>query len=197
MRTFTRLLAAAVAVASVSCGDVIRTSDSPSLFYVSSLAAGTPPTATLLSDVERLVTAPAPCTATAPCSTIFNDVGSATLGVSMKDTAVIPTTNNQVTINRYHVDFSRADGRNTPGVDVPFGFDGAVTVTIVPNQPQSVSFELVRHIAKEQSPLAQLRTSSNSITTIATITFYGADAVGNAVSASGQMSVNFGNFADQ
>ena len=29
-----------------------------------------------------------------------------------------------------HVDFRRTDGRNTPGVDVPYGFEGAGTVTV-------------------------------------------------------------------
>ena len=93
--------------------------------------------------------------------------------------------------------FTRADGRNVPGLDVPFPFDGAVTVTIAGNGTSSVSFELVRHVAKQESPLVQLGTSPNTITTIATVTFYGTDAVGNDISASGTMTVNFGNFADQ
>ena len=27
-------------------------------------------------------------------------------------------------MTRYRVEFRRTDGRNTPGVDVPYGFDG-------------------------------------------------------------------------
>ena len=51
--------------------------------------------------------------------------------------------------------FIRADGRNTPGVDVPYGFDGAFTATVSGGEP-TVGFELVRHIAKEEAPLAAL-----------------------------------------
>ena len=39
-------------------------------------------------------------------------------------------TNNFITVTRYHVEFRRTDGRNTPGVDVPYAFDGAGTVTV-------------------------------------------------------------------
>ena len=49
--------------------------------------------------------------------------------------------------------YIRADGRNTPGVDVPYGFDGALTATV--SGSTTVGFELVRHIAKEEAPLAR------------------------------------------
>ena len=107
-----------------------------------------------------------------------------------------PTANNFITINRYRVRFIRADGRNTPGVDVPYGFDGAVH-----RQPSAdgplIGFELVRHIAKTGSPAqgagAQRRVI---ISTIAEITFYGHDQTGREVSVTGQMLVSFGNFGD-
>ena len=114
-----------------------------------------------------------------------------------KNIGVSPTSNNQVTINRYHVEFRRADGRNVEGFDVPRSFDGAVTVAVPANGSASVAFELVRHLAKSESPLVQLVTNANEIATIAIITFYGTDAVGNVVSAAGQMTVNFSNFGDQ
>jgi hypothetical protein len=198
MRTSIYLCAAAAALgASVSCGDVVRTGRSPVFVTVNSITAGAPPSGVLLSDVIRLVTSPAPCSAAAPCATVFNDSGTATLSVSMKDVAVSPTTNNQVTITRYHVEYTRADGRAMPGVDVPYAFDGGTAATITPGQTGVVPFELVRHISKEETPLVQLITSSNFIATIATVTFYGTDAVGNAVAASGKITVNFGNFGDQ
>lgn len=186
---------AAVVFVSVSCGDVVRSNRSAATLIVTALNGTSG--ATLLSDVVVMVTAPAPCSPAAPCPTIRNDVVTATLSAPMKNTAVSPTTNNQITIHRYHVDFTRADGRNTPGLDVPFPFDGAVTATIAANGSTSVGFELVRHVAKQESPLVQLVNSPNTINTIATVTFYGTDAVGNDVSASGTMTVNFGNFADQ
>jgi hypothetical protein len=188
------------AAAAASCGDVIRQGRSPSILVVNSIQAanGDKPTtffSALNSDVLNLVTTPTPCSDTNPCPTVFNDPGQATLSVAMKDIAVTPTTNNQVTVTRYHVAYTRTDGRNTPGVDVPYPFDGAATVTVAAGgAPISVGFELVRHAAKEESPLVQLITNQNIISVIATVTFYGADLVGNAVSASGQIQITFGNF---
>jgi len=65
-----------------------------------------------------------------------------------------------VTITRYHVEYVRTDGRNTPGVDVPYAFDGATTGTIPINGNITLGFELVRSISKEEAPLVALRTSS-------------------------------------
>lgn len=193
-----------LAVGSTSCGNVVRDGRSPVFMVINSLqasrgavSAGTP-SGTLLSDVLTLVTSPEPCTTTAPCATVFNDMGSAILSSSSKDVGspASPTSNNAVTITRYRVVFRRADGRNTPGVDVPYGFDGGVTGTITPGGTLPLSFELVRHIAKGETPLAQLATSSTTITTIADVTFYGRDQVGNEISTTGSISVNFGNFGD-
>jgi len=184
----------------------VRNGSSPVYLVIDSLlgsrggtTVGTP-TSPVLSDVLTNVTSPLPCAPATPCPTVFDDPGTATLRAPLKDIGVsgtlAPTTNNEVTITRYRVDYIRADGRNTPGVDVPYGFDGAVTGTITPNSSRSFSFELVRHVAKQESPLVQLVTSGNIITTIARVTFYGQDRTGNAVSVTGQIQVNFGNFGD-
>ena len=191
----------ALVAAATSCGDVVREGRSPTFLVMDSLegiaggSAGTP-SATLLSDVVTAATTPdPPCSVTNPCLSTFDDFARASLRLVPKDLAFVPTTNNQVTITRYHVSFRRADGRNTPGVDVPFDFDGAVTTTLVQSAAGSVAFELVRHSAKLESPLIQLRNGS-FISTIATVTFYGKDLVGNDISVVGSLSVNFGNFAD-
>ena len=52
--------------------------------------------------------------------------------------------------------FIRADGRNTPGVDVPYGFDGAFTVDGRRGETATAAFTLVRHIAKQEAPLGAL-----------------------------------------
>jgi hypothetical protein len=195
----------AVIALSVSCGDVVRQGKS-SVFLVLDLLEGQrgaatpePPTTTLLSDVLTYVRTPAPCTTTSPCPTIFNDLGIATLRLSAKDitNATGPTTNNQVTINRYHVSYRRADGRNTMGVDVPYAFDGAATGTVPASGKLELGFELVRHMAKEESPLVQLVNGPTIITTIADVTFYGRDQVGNDISVSGSIQIDFGNFGDK
>jgi len=101
-----------------------------------------------------------------------------------------------VTINRYRVTFRRSDGRNTPGVDVPFPFDSAVTFTIAPGSSVTQPFELVRHVAKKEAPLGALAFSPVIISTVADITFFGRDQAGNELSVTGSIGVQFGNFAD-
>jgi hypothetical protein len=154
----------------------------------------------LLSDVQTLITEGGICTPAAPCPTFFNDPGQVDLRVVPKDVGTVtPTplsTNNEVTITRYRVSYRRADGRNTPGIDIPYGFDGAATGTVVSGSSLTMGFQLVRNVAKKESPLVQLVTNPTIITMIADVTFYGQDRVGNDVSASGSIQIDFGNFGD-
>jgi hypothetical protein len=189
------------------CGEVARQGRSPAQIVIQSLqgAPGATPTAfgnPLLSDVETIVTSPAPCAATNPCATFFNDLGQVTMSIVLKDpgnpgVTAAPSALNQVTITRYRVQYRRADGRNSPGVDVPLGIDSAVTFTVPSEGTVSAAFELVRNVAKREPPLLALRTNGNIISTIADVFFYGRDQAGNDISASGSMTVNFGNFADR
>ena len=205
MRIVPRIFtAAALVVSATSCGNVVRSSRSPVILVVDSLAAtrgsttaGTP-TANLASDVLTLVTSGGTCSTTNPCPTIFGDTGTLTLSLAPKDiTTTGLTSNNQVTINRIHVSYRRTDGRNTEGVDVPFSFDTASTVTVPTSGTVTASFIIVRSQAKEESPLVQLVNNGQLISAIADVTAFGADIVGNAVSATGSIGVTFGNFGDQ
>lgn len=199
----TVIVVSALAAMSVSCGDVVRQGRSPSMLVID-LLTGAPgggrgantQAATLYSDVQVLLTTPAPCSATNRCPTVFSDSGQATFSLVMKDATIAPTSNNQITLNRYHVEFTRADGRNRPGIDVPYPFDGAMTGT-VSGAGTILGFELVRHIAKEESPLVQLIQNPQIISSIAQVTFYGRDAVGNDVSVTGSIHIEFGDFGDQ
>ena len=205
-RPFTRVLAVlAFAVASISCGDVSRSGRSPVYLVVNQLVAkqghnGTD-SGTLFSDVITIVTSPAPCSVAAPCPTVFNDVGTVTLTTVPKnvgtDTPAAPTSNNDVTITRYHVRYRRSDGRNVEGVDVPYAWDGAVTGTVPVGGTLQLGFEIVRHTAKEESPLVELKANSGIISTICDVTFYGQDQVGNEINTTGSITIDFGNFGDQ
>ena len=135
-------------------------------------------------------------------STLFSDPGQVTMSLVLKDqgvpgTTAEPSALNAVTINRYRVSYRRADGRNTPGVDVPFGFDGAVTFTVPADGNVSSGFELVRVIAKRENPLAPLVTNGNGMTVLADVTFFGSDLAGNAVQATGSIQVEFANWGDE
>jgi hypothetical protein len=191
----------------VSCGDVARLGKAPVYLVIDTLgavrggASDSEPSGFLHSDVITNVTAP-PCSIEAPCPTVFSDSGQVVLRIALKDlgnefSPTAPTTNNEVTITRYRVIYRRADGRNVPGVDVPYGFDGAVTGTVPASGTLALGFELVRHVAKMEAPLAALRSNPTIITTIAEIWFFGQDRVGNEIAVSGSILVEFGNFGDE
>jgi hypothetical protein len=206
-KTLSGILALTAAVAaSASCGDVARLGRAPVFLVINSLQARAggdagPLSGTLQSDVITNVMTPPPCAPATPCPTIINDVGAVTLRTVPKDIGTTtapttPSTNNEVTINRYRVVYRRADGRNTPGLDVPYAFDGAVTGTVPATGTITLGFEIVRHVAKMESPLVQLTVSPTIISTIADVSFYGSDRVGNDISVTGSILIDFGNFGD-
>jgi hypothetical protein len=207
MRLIGQFAILALVALSAACGSAVRDGGGSTYLVVDQLEAGpggsrsgpAPPTftAVLQSDVLTSVISPSPCTTATPCPTVFADFGQVTLRISPKDVALVPTTNNEVTISRYHVDYVRSDGHNTPGVDVPYSFDGASTGTVPATGQLILVFELVRQAAKRESPLAELIESPQIITALAQITFYGRDITGHDVSTSASMSVDFGNFADR
>ena len=186
---FARLGLFALAVASASCGSV-REGTGTSFLIVEGMdfAPGNDRTqfeATLHSDVNT------------PGGN-FDDLGRATFRLGLKDPGPsaapnTPTQNQFITIDRYHVRFFRADGRNTQGVDVPYEFDGAFTATVRSNSVQS-AFVVVRHDAKREAPLAILGSNRLILTIIAEITFYGRDQTGHETQAVARASIDFGNF---
>ena len=66
-----------------------------------------------------------------------------------------------------------------------------------PSGTATIGFEIVRHASKSESPLVQLISSPQVINTITNVTFYGTDQVGNAISVTASLSIEFGNFGDQ
>ena len=192
--------AVALCAGMAGCGsEFVRDSHSPVRLVVNSLEANDQNT--LISDVIRLVRQPAPCSAASPCPSVFNDMAVVSLSLQLRDLGIpgspsAPSGLNQVTITRYRVKYRRADNHNDPGVDVPYDFDSALTVTVPPTGIVEAAFQIVRHSAKEEAPLAALRYTDDIISTIAEVTFYGRDQVGNEVSASASIGIDFGDFAD-
>jgi len=176
------------------CAAAVRTDSASSYLIIDALEASSgakPDTfdGTLASDVLTK-------------GTIYEDDAKVTLRLGMKDpgTATTPTTPssaNYITISQYHVSFVRSDGRNTPGVDVPYAFDGAVTVTVGASVTTAI-LPLVRVQAKDEAPLKALVGGNGAlaISTIAEVTFYGKDQTGRAVSVVGHISVNFADWGD-
>lgn len=196
---------ALLALVTAGCGDFVRQGRAPVQLVISSLegASGAEPEdfgGTLNSDVITNVTQTI-SGQTVEVPTIFNDLGQVNMSLILKDPGqpglpAEPSAINQVTITRYRVVYRRTDGRNTPGVDVPFPFDSGVTFTVPVDGSVEAGFELVRHTAKQEAPLAALARNADIIATITEVTFYGHDQAGNDVSVTGTLGVSFGNFGD-
>jgi hypothetical protein len=134
--------------------------------------------------------------------TVFEDPGLVTFRLGMKnpgtaDSPTLPTTANYITVNRFRVNFVRADGRNTPGVDVPYPYDGAFTTTVGGDVVQA-GMSLIRLQAKLENPLRPLIGNGGAIaiSTLAEITFYGQDQAGREVSAMGRVGITFSDWGD-
>ena len=207
-RRFARVLVSAVlAVQAAACSERARSDRSPAFLVIEMLeaASGAEPEQfgnVLNSDVETIVEQQIDGQPI-DVPSVFSDSGRATFRLGLKNpgtstSPLTPSPLNEITVTRYRVTFRRADGRSTPGVDVPYAFDGAVTLTIPAEGAASVTFALVRHQAKLEPPLSRLRRGggANIISTIAEVTFYGRDQAGNEAAVAGLLSVNFGDFAD-
>src|SRR5919198_1689577 len=163
--------ALACAVTVSSCGNAVRQGQGSSYLILTQLAAasGAQPGEFknfLLSDVVTILD---------NVTTFFNDPGQATFKLALKDPGPssspnTPTVNNYITLTQYHVEYIRSDGHNVQGVDVPFAFDGVLSTVI--SDTATVGFQLVRHSAKQEAPLAALAFSNQPLTTLARVTFY-------------------------
>jgi len=132
----------------------------------------------------------------------FEDPGEVVIRLGLKDPGSpsapnTPTLTNYITLTHYKVVYTRTDGRNTPGVDVPYPFEGGMTFTAVGGITTG-TFVLVRAQAKLEQPLRALIGLGGSlvISTTAEVTFYGHDQAGSAVSATGYITVTFADWAD-
>jgi hypothetical protein len=175
-----------------SCSQAVRTGSGSSYLVMNTLTGakggGTNSgtfSASLSSDVLTVVNGVA---------SIFQDNGQALLQLQMKDTLDSPSPANAITLTQYHVKYTRSDGHNVQGVDVPYEYDGGLAVTI--SGSATVGFTLVRAQAKQEAPLAALAINGQIISTIAEVTFYGNDQNGNAVTVAGRINVDFANWGD-
>lgn len=193
---------AACVITTASCGsEMLRTGRAPVYLVIDNMTAaaggGAGQSAFLLSDVQVLVETQVDGKPV-KVPTIINDSATATISAVAKNPSVAVTEINSVTLTRYRVAFRRTDGRNTPGVDVPYGFDGGLGITIPGGGSAGVAVEIVRHQAKLEPPLKNLVGNGGLgfISTIAEVTFFGHDQNGNEVSVTGRIDVQFADFAD-
>ena len=193
MRAATLLLLAGATGLLSGCSSTVRTGQSPAYLVLQRLEGssgaetGAPFQSVLRSDVLTK-------------GGVYEDNGRVTLSIALKDVTnpAGPSPNNYITLNRYRVEYRRTDGRNTPGVDVPYAFEGAMGMTVTEQQTSAV-FSLVRVQAKLEAPLITLAGYNGGalvISTIADVTFFGKDQTGRDVTVTGSMSINFADWAD-
>jgi hypothetical protein len=188
------MVAACLAVVVAGCGDLATQDRSSGILVIDALegASGANQTPTFSGTLQSDVITR---------GGVISDPGRVTMRLISKDVTSALSATNAVTINRYVITFRRSDGRNTPGRDVPYPFDSAITFTVTPGTTVIRSFELIRHVAKLEQPLLGLRDTPDAVnwlivSTLADITFYGRDQAGREVSASGTMGIQFADFAD-
>jgi len=134
-------------------------------------------------------------------NSIAADTAKATLSARFMDPAPILGTSqySDIMVTRYVVSYSRTDGRNRPGADVPFPFEGSLTTLVRIDSTASVNFVIVREAAKLEAPLINLRDSAygDILNMTAKIEFYGHDLTDKAVKATGYLTVYFANYVDK
>ena len=106
---------------------------------------------------------------------------------------------NDIVVTRYLASFTRTDGKNVPGKDVPYPFEGSLSTVINAGSTAAVSLVLVREVAKLEAPLIELVDLGAEVvlTCTAKIEFYGHDLANRAVTATGYLTVYFANYVDQ
>lgn len=134
--------------------------------------------------------------------TVYDDVATATLSAVVLDPDVPAGTFYQdIMVDQIDIEYSRADGLNVEGKDVPYSFTQKVTARVQPGGLKvELGFVLIQHIAKMESPLVELVNlgQEHVLKLEAKITIHGKDIGGHRVeSAIGYVSVWCANFADE
>ncbi len=134
-------------------------------------------------------------------NTVVADTATATLRAETLDPNPFLGTSqyNDIIVSRFTVSYSRVDGKNTPGVDVPLPFEGSLSALIKVGSTTSISFVVVREVAKLEPPLVRLADgrAEGVLQVVARIDFYGQDLAQRKVKATGYLTIYFANYVDE
>jgi len=174
-------IAIAAAVALSGCGtDHVTDSKATVEMFISNINGGSP----ILSDIVS------------PGNTVVNCDVTVTAEAFMKNPGVQAGNYDTVTLSSYKVNYTRSDGQNVQGVNVPYETTGPVTVSLTPEGGGAqFPITLVRHQAKIEPPLKNI-TGLDIVTMSAQVTLYGHTQAGDGVQAAGSVQVTFADFAD-
>lgn len=130
---------------------------------------------------------------------VINDSAKVKVRSDVKNQGSLTTGDfNDVVLERYDVKWTRTDGHNVQGVDVPYDFSGPLALRVSPGAESEAAFTIVRHEAKLEEPLRNMRGGGglDILHTIANITLHGRTISGKVVEVSGRLEVTFADFAD-
>jgi len=134
-------------------------------------------------------------------ATIIEDIGQATIrNALINPDQTSPSPWQDIVLTRYRIRYTRADGRNREGEDVPYAFEASMNLNLRVGTSTALSYILVRATAKTELPLVRLAEgpiNEDQILTTATVEFLGHDLSGHPVSTTGYIAVHFANWADQ
>ena len=110
-----------------------------------------------------------------------------------------PSQYNDIIVDRYVVRYTRVEGKNQEGVDVPYAFEGSLSTMVQINSVTEISFPIVRATAKLEPPLVNLAstTAEGVLQVTARVDFYGHDMMNKKVSATAYLAIFFANWADK
>jgi hypothetical protein len=104
------------------------------------------------------------------------------------------------TVFRYTVSYSRADGLNQVGVDVPFPISGDLSREVTEESNATLELEVVRAQAKVEPPLSNLVGGTGGaaiVTMFADITLYARTTTGSLLNpVSGTLQIDFADYGD-
>jgi hypothetical protein len=173
-------LALATLLALGGCGDdYVTDSQASVLLVVRSIEDGGPVLSDIVSENATIVN----------CDVVVE------AEVVAKNPNSEPTRRDTVTVSSYHVKYTRSDGRDVQGLDVPYEISGPLTQTIDGNTSAEFPVTMVRHQAKLEAPLKNV-TGTDVVTMGAEVTLYGETLNGDGVSASGSVQITFADFGD-
>ncbi len=131
--------------------------------------------------------------------TFTNDNAIVQIRARPKDLNRISSAVQDIIFTRYRVTYIRTDGRNVPGVDVPYPFDGAATFRVPSDFTQTTrEFMIVRLQAKLESPLLEMQGGGGSqvLSVLARVDFFGRDVAGRNLQVTGTLNITFADFAE-
>ncbi|HVP90097.1 MAG TPA: hypothetical protein VMS75_02660 [Terriglobales bacterium] len=177
------LAALAVVLTLAGCNAAVKDAKSNSMLIVESL------TGTTIDGTSALYLE-------SDVSTTTSDTATVTLQAAMIDPgATTPSQYNNITVTGYKIDYTLIDGTGEPGVTVPASMEGtSSTLLITIGESKSVNFVAVLSAAKLVAPLVSLVGTTTRLQVIAHVTFMGVDGSNHPVQATGQLTIDFGDY---